>query len=282
MQNIEINEAQCDVNIFLEHIHEQYLKLGSKNILFPNIEWLNKRDLSLLNKIDLICCKNKHSLQTLTKMFPKQKIVHTGFTSIDRYNEKIPKKHDYFLHLKGISKYKNSQILVDTWLKHPEWPTLVVVHHGNMQGNGSLHFNIPFKVSKNILVYQTKVNDNMLQSIMNQCATHICCSFSEGFGHYINEGRSTGAFLLTTNGNPMKEFLKNDQAGMLIQASKTINVNCGEGYFIDSESIEKVINCAIHIPGKILIKKGLQNRSDYIKDKEMFYTKLQKEIKNLY
>jgi glycosyltransferase involved in cell wall biosynthesis len=231
--------------------------------------------------MQLVCCKNKQSYNTISNKFPQINVINTGFTSIDRYNEQIPKKHDYFLHLKGISRYKNSQVLVDTWLKHPEWPTLVVVHHGNQQSNGTLHFNIPFKVSKNIIVYQNKLPDATLKSIMNQCGVHICCSFSEGFGHYINEARSTGAYLITTDGLPMKEFLKNNESGILIPPVKKISLNYGEGYFISSTHIERIINTTIHQPGKILLQKGSQNRKHYINDKESFYTKIQQAIKNL-
>tara|TARA_B110000977_G_scaffold201386_1_gene295744 strand:- start:4355 stop:5332 length:978 start_codon:yes stop_codon:yes gene_type:complete len=273
--------GNCDVNIFLEHIYEDFIQYAKKNVFIPNIEWFNTSDVSLIKHIDTICCKNDHSYKILKSKFPESIILNTGFTSIDRFNQSIPKKHDYFLHLKGISNYKNSQVLVDTWLKHPEWPTLVVVHHGNHQTRGTLHFAIPFKVSKNIIVYQSKLNDEALKSIMNQCGVHICCSFSEGFGHYINEARSTGAYLITTDGYPMKDFLKNQECGRLITPNKRVPLNFGEGYIIDSFAIERIINSLIHLPGKILLKNGEKNRTNFLRDRDVFLTCVQKLFKSM-
>ena len=262
----------CNINIFIEHIHENLLNYGNINIFIPNIEWFNKRDEILAKHIDCIFCKTKHAYSVLNSAY---KCIYIGFTSIDRYIQNIEKNNDYFLHLKGISKYKNSQVLVDTWFKHPSWPTLVIVHHGVPNSNGVLHFPTPFKVSNNILVYQCKLNDNALTQIMNKCGVHICCSFAEGFGHYINEARSVGAYIVTTDGQPMKAFI-NENTGTLINSSKCVRLHHGCGYYLSEKDIEDAINNMI-INAKY--KNGFANRDLYLEEKKVFSEKLMNTIK---
>ena len=260
-----------DVNIFLEHIYKDYICYAKKNVFFPNVEWLNSYDVSLIDSMDTICCKNEYSYVKLLKSFPQMNVIYTGFASLDRYDSTIQKVNNYVLHLKGISKYKNSQILIDTWMKHPEWPTLVVVHYGN-----TLHFSLPFKASSNILVYQSKISEHVLQKIMNQCKIHICCSFSEGYGHYINEARSTGAFIVTTDGYPMKEFLKcNPNGGILVSSTQVVPLNYGIGYYLKESDLEKAINALVQYNSEDIDEFGMQNRKCYNDDCNMFKERIQ-------
>lgn len=273
LQNlINDNLFICNFNIFIEHIHEKLLSFGDVNIFIPNIEWFNKRDTILAKNIDCFFCKTKHAYNVLISSY---KCIYTGFTSIDRYIRNIEKNKDYFLHLKGISKYKNSQVLIDTWCKHPSWPTLVVVHHGVPNSNGVLHFPQPFKVSNNIIVYQCKLNDDALTQIMNKCSVHICCSFAEGFGHYINEARSVGAYIVTTDGEPMKNFI-NENTGMLIKSSKCVRLHHGCGYYLGEKDIEEVVNNMI---AHANYKNGYANREIYLKEKKEFSEALMNSIK---
>ena len=266
-----------DINIFLEHIYEAYTIYANVNIFIPNTEWLNSKDIKSLQCIDAVFCKTKDSYEVMKRQFPHSRIFYCGFTSINRYLN-IEKKYDYILHMKGISKYKNSQILVDTWQKHPEWPKLVIVHYGIPHSNGVLHFNRPFAVGSNIIVYQQKLDEASVCKLMNQIGVHICPSFSEGFGHYINEACSTGAFVITTDGTPMKDILP-ENSNILIKPCKSYNVNLGKGYIIDTQSIETAMSEYLALHENNVKDIGEQNRKKYIDDQHHFIQKINDLIK---
>ena len=273
VKNTDVTDTpHCKINIFIEHIYEAYIKYADVNIYIPNLEWCNKNDQTLVSRMNAIFCKTDDSYRTLQNAFPRAQIFNIGFTSIDRFSENVHKNNDYCLHLKGISKYKNSQVLIDTWLKHPNWPTLVVVHYG------VLHFNVPFKVGPNIIVYQCKLNDITLQKIMNQCAIHICCSFSEGFGHYINEARSVGGYIVTTDGEPMRSFVNNG-TGSLIKTAKSISLNYGTGYYLHEDDITATLNKVFSMNKDEIKAKGEENRKNFLIEKMDFNRKMIDAIK---
>ena len=275
-ENIIIENA--DLNIFIEHIYQKIIHYGKKNIFIPNIEWLNKTDIKLLSNIDLVLCKTQHSYTILSNLLPQRLVKFIGFASKDRFMQDIKKDYNICLHVKGISKYKNSQQLIDTWCKHPTWPTLVVVHYGIPNANGVLHFPEPFHVKTNIIVYQSKIDENLLEKLMNKCGVHICPSFSEGFGHYINEARSTGAFIVTTNGEPMKSFV-NEDSGVLVNPIKQVQVNAGVGYYINNMSIENAISILLTKSFEELKNGGKINKQNYLTDTENFKIKFMDAIK---
>ena len=280
VKNENLIVENADINIFIEHIYEKITKFGKKNIYIPNIEWLNKTDVKLLSNIDLVLCKTQHSYIILSKLLPQELVKFIGFTSKDRSMQEIKKDYNICLHVKGISKYKNSQELIDTWCKHPTWPTLVVVHYGIPNANGVLHFPDPFYVKQNIIVYQSKIDDILLENLMNKCGIHICPSFSEGFGHYINEARSTGAFIVTTNGEPMKSFV-NDDSSVLVNPVRKVQVNAGVGYYINNVSIENAISILLTKSFDELKNGGKINKKNYIIETENFRSKLIEAIKNI-
>ena len=275
-QKTTVNET-VQINIFLEHINSNYLDYANYNILVPNLEWFNKNDSAFVNKIDFFWCKTEYCFNTLKLKF-KEKAIFIGFTSLNR-KRNVAKNHDYIFHLKGISKYKNSQILVDTWSQHPEWPTLVIVHYGIPDSNGVLLLKKPFKPYSNVIVYQWKLEANDLIYLMNVCPVHICPSFSEGFGHYINEARSCGSYIITTNGEPMNEFIENN--GLLIDYEKVHNVNLGKGYTITQNAIENCITQFCSLSKDDITKGGNESEFLYKKQHDDFHFSINNAIKML-
>jgi hypothetical protein len=47
----------------------------------------------------------------------------------------------------------------------------------------------------------------LLHVLQVQTPIHVCASEREGFGHYINEGRAAGAFIISTDHPPMSELV---------------------------------------------------------------------------
>ena len=239
--SIEIHQNYKYI-IFLEHICPKILQNKSIFIYIPNVELINSLDNQIIkNKlIDYIFAKTEFSNNNLHLVYSNYtKIVKTLWTSIDRLTPNISKNFLSFLHVKGCSKFKNTQLLLDLWTKHPEWPQLTIVHHGNPNFNGFLELKEPIKYKKNIVVYQYKLDDKNLEYLMNICGAHICPSEMEGYGHYINEGLSTGAIVISSDGPPMNELNKH---GIQISIDSTKMINLGLFCSILEIDIENAIN----------------------------------------
>ena len=93
--------------------------------------------------------------------------------------------------------------------------------------------------------------------LMNACQYHLCPSEYEGFGHYINEARSTGALIISTDAAPMNELVKN---GILIKPDRFYKHHSGTMAKIDN--IDKIIEATEKV--KLLSEKeSTKTRQDY-------------------
>lgn len=266
-----------DLVIFIEHIQinilSQHYALKAKIIFYPNIEWLNKRDAKLCQTkfIHYIYCKTYQSFDILKNIY-ENKVFYTGFTSLDRYKI-LPQKYEC-LHIKGQSKYKNSDIVLGSWMKHPEWPTLHFICRNDV------NLQRPIEIRENIILYQYYVTEEELIEIMNRSLIHISPSLSEGFGHYINEGRSCGACVITTDGEPMNEVIT-PETGYLIPSDSTFEINYGKGYRLNEETFTKYMMEIFENSYETLKHKGHMARLEYKCDKILFNKRLKTKIKYL-
>lgn len=232
-----------DVQLFLEHIHPDALQYAELNVFIPNIEWCNTRDYSTLlqNPNILIIAKTQHALRVLRSVF-KDRVAYIPWCSNDMYDPGV-ERSDNWLHVKGVSRFKQTHVLLRTWLKHPEWPILHIVSNGDSDKNGFLEIPVPAKISDNIFLHQRTLSHDELKTLMNACAFHICPSIVEGFGHYIHEGMSTGATVVTTNGCPMNEIVSHEWC--LIDSSDTIPIRLGTGFYVNESSIERCVHAIL-------------------------------------
>jgi glycosyltransferase involved in cell wall biosynthesis len=58
-----------------------------------------------------------------------------------------------------------------------------------------------------------------MSSLLQNKGVHVCPSLAEGFGHYLNEARASGALVITTDMPPMNELVR-PEAGVLVPCSK--------------------------------------------------------------
>lgn len=232
--------SMVKIQIFLEHLHPKALQYGEINIFVPNLEWCNGRDYGLLlQQPDIkIVAKTKHAFDMLKSAF-KERVAYIPWCSVDMCDTSIKRK-DEWLHVKGVSRLKQSEVLLNTWLKHPEWPTLHIVSNGDSNRNGFLEIPIPARIANNIILHQKTLARGELRTLMNTCSYHICPSLVEGFGHYIHEGMSTGATVITTNGCPMNELVQTSWC--LIPSTESISIQLGKGFYVDTTGIEKCVN----------------------------------------
>ena len=242
----KIKKIKYDKQIFIEHIFPHLLNNSKCNIFIPNLEFINESDYKLMksNAIKYVIAKNNFSYKSLFKHLGN-KVVKWFWTSIDRNIKNITPDFNQYLHVKGKSKLKNSQMILDIWTDHPEWPMLHIVHYGDININGFLQIKNPLLINDNITLYQYKLDENTLNNLMNRCGNHICPSETEGYGHYINEARSVGAVVLTTNSEPMNEFTSKDY-GFLVNVKSVKQINMGVFCLIEQSDLENTIQKCIN------------------------------------
>jgi len=248
-------------------VFPELFKYGLKNVFIPNVEWMNKKDYLEINRkdIDFVIAKTTFAQGQLLQFTREEKLKYWGWISLDRYNENIIKDFNSVLHLKGISKYKQSQTLLNAWIKHPEWPHLRIVSYGNHDINGYIELPEPVKIANNITLYQKKISEQQVVYLLNACGIHMCTSFSEGFGHYIYEGLSTGSCVIVPDCPPMNEHINNK---IPIGRGQLKRVGFGIGNILTEEDIEKYVCNFLSNKQKCEnIAKSSRNKFLYLKDK---------------
>lgn len=249
-----IHAKEAGVNIFFERLCPEAFSKASRNWFIPNPEWFI-HDLALLDGVDLILCRTKE-VERIFKNLGK-KTYFLGFTSPDCFNPKIKKDYRRFLHLAGSSKHKGTDLLLQAWEK--ELPPLTIVRHIPRP-------NCP----ENIVWVHKRVRTKKLREIQNQCGTHLCLSETEGFGHSLMEGLSTGAILITTDAPPMNTF-----AGRFTVPYTHCNpLRLATCYFADPKGILERVGQLCHLSTKELEMLGCQNRALYLEKTAEFKNNL--------
>ncbi len=198
------NKKQYDANIFLEVLFPDYIKNARKNIIIPNPEWFFQEWKKYLPKFNSVFAKTKHTFNLFSSSLGMKSVQYTSFTSQDRYDSTIERTNT-FAQFAGKSLHKGTNELIQA-TNIAQLPIVTIYSH-----NPNKRFINYSKVNRNKVVICTdRLRDEQLQSIFNATRFHICTSHYEGFGHYINEARSVGAIIITTNASPMNELVTPD------------------------------------------------------------------------
>ena len=141
-------------------------------------------------------CKTQHALDLFSQHAQAQYI---GFSSSDRaLPEGIAKDKSCF-HLAGRSTLKGTETILSLWEKHPAWPELTLIQCKE---------NAAKSVPHNVRLLSGYLSTEALIQEMNRHKIHLCTSLSEGWGHYIVEGMSCRALVITTDAPPMNEIIR--------------------------------------------------------------------------
>ncbi len=220
------------INIFLQNLDQYSISHGDINCFMPNPEWCKESDIKLLPKMNYVLCKTFFTQKVFYGL--SMNTYYTGFTSEDRIDKTIMYKSETFFHLAGSSAQKGTNVLVELWLKHPEWPHLTVIQNPKRYTRKSpvIADNIDY-----ILEY---LDDKKLKKLQNENLFHLCPSEAEGFGHYIAEAMSCGAITLTTDAPPMNELIDITK-GILVKYKSKEPQRLGMNYYVDEQDLEKQI-----------------------------------------
>lgn len=277
--NTERPHNKVDVTIHIEYVYPEFAEASEVNILVVNHEYFgmtnNIRSLiKSLDSVDYIFLKTKIACDMFEKAGLTNKIIYTKFTSpIYKHPGSIMRYDNGVLHFAGGYKWKQTDSIINAWMSHPELPMLYVLCHSMCKDNVEAYTGRRIddvRKCKNITFFADPISDDVLYHYKNIVGIHLCPSMVEGYGHYINESRGLGAFVVTTNHPPMNELITND-SGYLIECTETIDKPrvkfpvklC----IVSPESIYVSIRRVVSLPYSTLKKCGNRAMKMYHDDK---------------
>ena len=263
-QKISITKA-VDIVIFFERtVDHPRFWAARHRILIPNPEWLTQHVLGSVARLTEMWHKTHVSQATLAGFFPKLRHVYIGFTS-PAFSANAP-DFNRFIHFRGASAQKQTEIVLAAWRMHPEWPELSVQSYSNSRS----FLNFPEWLQwRNIRFKYCMMSAEQYRQEATRGGVHLCPSSVEGFGHYLDEARSMGALIVTTNAPPMNELV-DDTCGVLVAPVRTENQHFGVRHIIDVAGFEKAIQTVLQMPINQRMALGANARRRYVIDRERF------------
>ncbi len=187
---------EADVNIYLELFEAMHLRSAPTHIGLFNLEWLSH--LSALTSMTQCWAKSQEALAIYQRL--EAPAVYTGFLSRDM-RRPVARKERTCLHVRGKASQKQTEVVFEAWRRHGDvLPDLIVTSAGEPDGWRQTHPRVNF--------WFEYMNPEDLAVLMSQCRFHVCPSATEGWGHYIAEGISTEAVVITTDASPMNEHVR--------------------------------------------------------------------------
>lgn len=245
-----------DANFYLEEIPDSRFAIQARlNVLIPNPEWFAA--VQNLRYIDQVWAKT-HDCEEIFSARHKD-VRYLGWTSEDRYlDNRILRRG--LLHVVGASSAKGTVAVLEAMRR---WPaeTLTLVSRKSWP-------NMPANVT-----HHQNVDDLTLQSLQNVSMIHLCPSSYEGFGHYINEARSVGAVVITTNAAPMNELITPD-IGFGAAVAGVSRQNMATHHHVDVDALEQCIRMAMSTPHDVLRSIGSRARAAYLAGRDEFKSNL--------
>lgn len=241
-----------DLNVFLELVNPQFFGDARKNVMVPNPEWYIREWMPHVRRFDEIWAKTKAG-ETAFAPYHRS-VLNIGWTSLDMYDGSVERKRQ-MLHVAGKSSAKGTRQVLEAFERMRSDIPLVVV--------GDIDVPVLPRLS-----HYRRVNDDVLKRLMNESAVHLCPSSYEGFGHYINEARSVGAFIITTNAAPMNELVT-VRFGMGAAVASTSVQNLGVHHHVDVGSLLQCMEYAGNAWNH-LRDLGEKARKQYLLDAEQF------------
>ena len=201
-KRIDPSIPKADVNIFLEVLETALFPMAKEQWLIPNPEWWAPWDhANTIRNVDHFLCKTKDAVAIFKNLYPdlSNRVHFLGFESRDLYDPTVTRERK-FLHVFGQSRYKNTPSVCYAFAKfevdEKRLPLTVV---------GAYPEDIQFARDHKNVTYIQRASESELRQLMNSHLFHVCPSGYEGWGHYIHEGMSCGAVILTTDFPPMNE-----------------------------------------------------------------------------
>ncbi|KDO18165.1 hypothetical protein SPRG_16374 [Saprolegnia parasitica CBS 223.65] len=209
-------------------------------ISMPNVEMYELKEKDY-HRFDVVLCKTRDGYDRLSQWYkdfgnPRNTtLLYVQHTSSDPStaahmhalsHPKLPpiQPKDFdnitFFHANGNSWQKSTPSVLKCWQRRPDLPTIDVYTLSTKTQEDFEEIFGPDAAPPNVRFHHGKAIDaSQFGRELVQASVILCPSKMEGYGHYINQARASGALVLTTDGPPMNEFVDED-SGVLINAHR--------------------------------------------------------------
>lgn len=267
LRKLVMRRPAHDVNIMLEHVRKEDVGSAAATLFIPNPEWCVPVDVERLPLVQGVLAKTRHAESIFSARGLWTRYI--GFTSEDRFDPSVKRERTFF-HLAGRSVNKGTQTLIAVWTRHPDWPQLVIIQSPRT----ATAIDPPVA---NIMHRIDYIDDAELKHLQNSSRVHVCCSETEGFGHYLVEAMSVGAFVLTTDGAPMNELVDATR-GICVPCGRTGTQHLATTYFVDEAQLESAIKRTLAMSDAELDATGAAARAWYLQNDAAFPDRLRTAI----
>jgi hypothetical protein len=244
--------SRVDVTVHLEFVNEAYARLSTANLLMVNHEYFGlgvdlafmQRQLTLADVVLVKTQAGMRLLRALSASMPRRRapaLVYTKHTTLlPPSSAPLQAGMDFgsVLHFAGRSNWKQTDAVLNAWVGHPELPHLCIVCHSSCHASlrkyaswtGLGGGTAPTYASwtglgggtpqANLTYVNAVMGEAEMWALKRSRGVHLCPSIVEGYGHYINEARALGAFVVTVDAAPMNELI-DGSCGSLIPCDAT-------------------------------------------------------------
>ncbi|CAH0481947.1 unnamed protein product [Peronospora belbahrii] len=247
--------------------------------IMVNVEFFDRHELDN-PRVGVMIVKNRIGLKKVLEYRYRHQLSYSVFytkhTSRDLYQPDVQRDWSSFLHLAGWSPFKNTRVILQAWALHPEWPLVIirVIQDELCQWIEEQYGDKDSWRLQNVDFACGLVPTEEKDRLQNQIGLHLCPSETEGFGHYINEARSVGALILTTNVPPMNELV-DENNGVLIgephawwwQTKGDLFMPLAE---VSVADIERGVEQILLLPIEERQRMGRRSRAKFLKDRVYF------------
>lgn len=258
------------VNVMLERIRPEFLRAAQCSVLVPNPEYFRPQDKATLPTMDAVWVKTRHAQRLFDALGARTRYI--GFTSTDRLDTGIPRKHAFF-HGPGRSGNKGTQALLALWSKHPEWPVLTIAWRRKRVEIEAL--------PANVTLIRDHLSDADYRRLQNEHRFHLCPSQTEGFGHYLVEAMSCRAVVVTLDAEPMNELVTAER-GALVPAQPIGMQDLATCYGFAEAAMEAAVEHCLSMDAATAERMGEAARAWYEQNHADFPDHLREALRQLH
>ncbi|WP_405419995.1 glycosyltransferase [Marinobacter flavimaris] len=184
-----------------------------------------------LQDIDQVLCKTHTAEKSFEGRHPDVRYLGFSTQQAEHTNLSTDRGVDIsFLHVAGTSPLKGTTPVLQSWLRHPEWPILTLVAD---------QVELPNPIPGNIRPLSRVTNQEM-QELWRTATFAVMPSEAEGFGQILIEAMVNGAVAITTDAPPMNELIRPER-GYLVPYSSEKRCRLGKRYLVSDRALEDTI-----------------------------------------